>query len=155
MTANKNLIADYYKCIYEWYSTIGKQILEAQLAEMIVVENKDVDTRALKGVWFNHEFIKHLPEPNNVTPELIDYIVTQVIYGKLEWAFHNEDKFINKMSWYAKQIADMRYPGTPGNGWSSINEGHYSGTELYKVFGKHHEKIDEYANALIAGAKNI
>ena len=153
MKTNEIEAINKYKKIYEWYSAIGREILRSDFAKLIFRNQSELNIDSIKGVWFNLEFIENLPKPEEITVELIKYILTQVIYGKLEWAFNFKDKDNIKMSEYAKNIGDIYYPGNPGNGWRSINEEVYSETNLFKIFGKHHENIDKYIDSVIEKGK--
>ena len=134
-----------YRKVYNWYSRTGKLILEVTLANLLNDNDTDQRQTNIIGLWLNLEFIKHLPKPSSINNKLLDYIITQIIYGKLEWAFHKKDINDIKMSDYAKSMAYARYPD---GGWRAIKKESFEDTALYKKFGAHHETLYQYIQDL-------
>lgn len=99
-------IKDCYERIYTWHKKNGRKK---------IIEKENLESSYSKKYL---ALLDKLPLPKSITREDMDYIFSQVIWGDLEWAYHEKDSFGIKLAAYAHYAINKVYGGLGSDDFS-------------------------------------
>jgi hypothetical protein len=131
---------DLNDCYRAIYSFVMDYIPQWKNKIHEVQTNRETSERLLAGAKFNLRLCEQLPAPDQATTKDMDYVAGQVIYGKFEGFYHEQNTNGIKVAAYAHRYFELRC-GTMLPDEETRRS--MKSSRLYSEFGMHHERLEE------------
>lgn len=92
-------VRECYERIYRWHKKYGRKRMKEKY------QREDIYSKA----YF--ELLDALPLPDKVQISDMDFAFGEVIFGLMEWSYHEEDEYEIKMAAYAHFAVEKQYGG--------------------------------------------